>query len=195
MFSVITCVNANIRIGPLDFERFQLLCHLRSFIKCRSRERLSATLDPDVPWGLHFNCFQVAHQQLLGFQLLKFRCFNRPLVDVVLEVALFDATIWKLHPPNTVLDAFDPIALIARAIDPVHLAVTMPLIILIRTFVTVARLPHESAKPILLVVRIITLIGVAVYIVEAFLPLAFPVLLAVFELTDVYAAVLPLILS
>lgn len=92
------------------------------------------------------------------------------------------------------LDAFDPIALIAGAIDPVHLAVAMPLVLLIRTFVTVSRLPHERTKPILLVVRIITFIGVAVYIVEAFLPLAFPVLLAVFELTDVYAAVLPLIL-
>lgn len=54
LFSVITSINAHIWIGPLDFERFQLLSHIRCFIKSRSRERLPATLDPDVPWGLHF---------------------------------------------------------------------------------------------------------------------------------------------
>ena len=117
------------------------------------------------------------------------------LESVVLKKAFLDATVRKLHPADTILDAVHPLSLVTRAILPVHLTVAVPLIVLVATLVVVATLPGEETHAILLVVFVGTLVHIAVLVIESLLPFALAVLQPVFELSYVDTTILPLILA
>ena len=88
-----------------------------------------------------------------------------------------------------------PLTLVARAILPVHLAVAVPLVVLVAALVVVATLPGEETHTILLVIFVGTLIHVAVLVIESLLPLAFAMLEAIFELANVDTTILPFVLT
>ena len=135
-------------------------------------------------------------EDLLRFEVSDLRRGHlRALERVVLKETFFDATIRELHATSSILDSFDPLTFVARSVLPEHLTVTVSLIVFVTTLIVVATLPSEQAHSILLVVLVRALVHVAVLIVEAFLPLALAVLEAVLELSDVDAAVLPLVLA
>ena len=143
-------------------------------------------------WGR----YRLVQDDLLRFQVTQLRCGHlRTLESVVLEQAFLDSTIGELHAASTVLYTVAPLALVARPVFPVHLAIAVPLIVFIAPLVVVARLPSEETKAVLFVVLVAALVLVAVLVIESLLPLATSVLQAVFELTDVDAGVLPLVLA
>ena len=93
------------------------------------------------------------------------------------------------------LDALDPVALITRPVYPVHLAVSVPLVILVASFINVARLPGKYSQTILLIVLVITLVSVAIDCIKSLFPFSFPMFVPISEFTDVNATILPLVLS
>ena len=91
------------------------------------------------------------------------------------------------------LDTFDPVALVAGSISPVHLSIAHSLIINVVSVIDISTLPSKGAHSIFLVVYILPLEPVALWIVHHFSPLATAMLHSVFELARVDAAVLPLV--
>jgi hypothetical protein len=122
-------------------------------------------------------------------------CLNRTFKNIVLENAFFDSTVWKLHPSNSVLDSFYPFTFVTRAIDPIHLTIPMPLIILVAALIDIATLPDKLPHSILLIVFITTLISVAVLSIELLSPFTLAVFQPTFELAIVDASILPFILA
>ena len=97
------------------------------------------------------------------------------------------------------LDALVPHAHVSAFISPLHNTVTVAFIFFIVAFITVARFPLEHAMPVLLVILVHAIVGVALRVAELIglllLPLAMAMLETVPELTSVAAAILPLILA
>ena len=71
----------------------------------------------------------------------------------------------------------------------------MPLIILKATFVVIPCCPDVCPEPILLIIPVFTFIVIGNLSIRVLLPLAFPVLETLNEITDVYSTVAPLILA
>ena len=144
-------------------------------------------------WRLEHGLVQ---EDLLGFEVAELRrCHLRSLEGVVLEKAFFDPPVGEFHPAYTVLDPAKPLTLVAGSVLPEHLTIAMALIVLVAASVEVSAFPGEAAHPVLLVVLVRALVRVAVLVVESLLPLSFPVLKAVLELSSVDAGVLPLVLA
>ena len=114
---------------------------------------------------------------------------------IIFKLALFNSSIWKLHLADAVLNALDPLSFVAGAVFPVHLAIPMPLVILVAALVIVAALPGEHAHAALFVVFVGTVIHIAVLIIESLLPLSSAVLETILEGSDIDASVLPLVLA
>ena len=132
----------------------------------------------------------------LSFQVPELRSANRrPFKGIVLKQAFFDAAVWELHAASTVLNTVAPLTLVAAAVLPVHFTVAVALIIFVATLVVVARFPSEETKSILFIVLVAALILIAGLRIESLLPLAAAMLQSVFELANVDAAVLPLVLA
>ena len=91
------------------------------------------------------------------------------------------------------LNAFDPVALIAGAISPVHLTVAHSLVINIISMVDVSTLPGESSQTILFVVHVLSLKSVTLRVIHHLAPFSLAVLHSVFELARVDTTVLPFI--
>ena len=126
--------------------------------------------------------------QLWSRHLRTFKC-------VILEETLLDSTIWELHAAHAVLNTFIPLALVTGAIFPVHLTITMSLIVFIAAFVKIARLPCEHSHAVLLVVFVAALVHVAILVIKSLLPFSFTILQPIFEFSDVDATIFPFILS
>lgn len=110
--------------------------------------------------------------------------------DVVLEVAFPCCAIWEDHLAVSVLDALDPLSVVAAAINPVHLSIAVSLIFLVFTLIDVATCPLEDTLPVFPIIDVITLIRVAGWTFCAS-PLAFAVLHAAFEIAYVCLPVCP----
>ena len=72
-----------------------------------------------------------------------------------------------------------------------HLAVTIPLIVLISALVNVARKPMELSLSVLLVLTVLALIPIGLQFILTLAPRAFPVFQPAFELSLVYTPVIP----
>ena len=86
------------------------------------------------------------------------------LKSVVLEQALLEATVGEFHLTVSVLNASDPLTLVARAVFPVHLTVAMSLIIFVTPAIVIARLPREHSHSILFIIFVISFIHVALLV-------------------------------
>lgn len=93
------------------------------------------------------------------------------------------------------LNAVEPLSLVAGAIGPVHLSVAVPLIIFVAASVDVARLPGEGAKPRLLIILVFPFILITVLCCGSLPPLALSMLHTVTELPNVDRGVFPLVLT
>lgn len=87
------------------------------------------------------------------------------------------------------LDPIYPLALVAGAVRPVHLAVAMALVIFERALVVVATCPLELASAVLLVFLEATLVNIGRWAIPA-TPLPITMALAVFKLTIVTGSIL-----
>lgn len=92
------------------------------------------------------------------------------------------------------LNAFDPLSLVAGAVRPVHLAVALALIILVFALVRVSAGPLELPKATLLVVNVVAFVGVALGATRA-APLTFPVLHAFHHVAYVSGSRFPSVLA
>lgn len=117
------------------------------------------------------------------------------------EPELFVA-IWELHDPHPILHAVEPVSFVCVPVDPLHLSVSLALIVLEITAIDVSAGPLELAVPIFLVLFVFSFELVAEafvfgtgIIICLFSPLAFPVLHAVSELSSVCVSILPCVLS
>lgn len=138
----------------------------------------------------------LVQDDLLRLQTANLWCLHLgSLEGVVFEKTFLDATVWELHPTRPILDSSDPLALVARAIFPVHFSVAVSLVILVAALVVIPALPREHSHAILLIILVCTFVHVAILVIESFLPLALAVLQAVLELSNVDASVFPLVLT
>ena len=88
-----------------------------------------------------------------------------------------------------------PFSLVAGPILPVHLSVSMALVILVAPLVVVAGLPCEHAHTIFLIVFVGAFVHVTVLVIESFLPFTFAMLQAIFEFTNIDALIFPFVLA
>ena len=63
---------------------------------------------------------------------------NLNFEDVVFEVALLFGAVGEYHLSIAVLDAFDPFALIAASICPLHFSVAVALILAVLPFILIS---------------------------------------------------------
>ena len=160
----------------------------------------SALRDPNtilLPLTLAFRTWdRLIQKYLLRFQISQLWSGHlRSLERIVLEKTLFNATIGKLHPTDTILDSFVPLSFVTGAIFPVHLTVAMPLIVLIAPLIIITRFPSEHAHTIFLIVLVGAFVHVAVLVIKALFPFTFAIFKTVFEFSDIYASVFPFILT
>jgi len=85
----------------------------------------------------------------------------RALIYVEFKSAFLDDAIWKYHLAVAVLNPPVPLSLIHTPVSPLHLAVSITLVLLILPFVLIARGPGEHAEPVFFVVEIVTFILIA----------------------------------
>ena len=71
----------------------------------------------------------------------------------------------------------------------------MSFIIFVASFIMISTFPGEHTHPILLIILVLTFIHVALLIIEPLLPFALAMLQTILELSDINAAVLPLVLA
>ena len=83
------------------------------------------------------------------------------LEDVVFEEAILNSTIWEGHNAAPVLDAFFPLTLVDGAIGPVHLSISLTLIVHVVSVVDVAAFPGELSLPVLFIVTVHALKSIA----------------------------------
>jgi len=93
------------------------------------------------------------------------------------------------------LDTVLPLTLVAAAIGPVHLAIAVPLILLVAAAVLVTRLPRECANARLLIIHVVAFVLIAVGLGGSLFPFSLAVLHAAFELAHVQTRILPLVLA
>lgn len=82
----------------------------------------------------------------------------RSLIDVAVEVPVFNCAVWHDHFSMAVLNTMTPLADVASTVGPSHLSLPMPLILSVFSFVDVSTGPRESTKPMLSVVLILSFI-------------------------------------
>jgi len=117
------------------------------------------------------------------------------LIDIIFEDALLKSAIWETHSAKTMLDAVLPLTLVAAAIGPVHLAIAVPLILLVAAAVLVTRLPRKCANARLLIIHVVAFVLIAVGLGGSLFPFSLAVLHSAFELTHVQTRILPLVLA
>lgn len=117
------------------------------------------------------------------------------LIDIIFEDTLLKSAIWETHSAKTMLDAVLPLTLIAAAIGPVHLAIAVPLILLVAAAVLVTRLPRECANARLLIIHVVAFVLIAVGLGGTLFPFSLAVLHSAFELAHVQTRILPLVLA
>lgn len=136
------------------------------------------------------------HHYLLGFELLKLRGIRDWFsVDVIFKIAFFDSSIRKLHLAHAVLNTMLPLSLVAAAISPVHLSVSVSFIVFVAAFVHVSTFPGESPKSVFLIVDVLSFIVVAVGRIRTFFPFTMSVFHSVFELAYIDGGVFPFVLA
>ena len=103
---------------------------------------------------------------------------------VVFEFTLLNSAIGKSDFTKAMLHSLFPVTLINTSIYPIHLSITMPFVVAVFSNVIISTLPIKLSMSMFLVVLIVTRILIAIRIFLVFLPLAFSVFHALFELTD-----------
>lgn len=156
----------------------------------------STLRNPDPVLVSFGTLYCLVQKDLLSLEIAQLWCGHLgSLKCVVFEQPFFDTTIRKLHASHTVLNAFGPLSLVARAILPVHLSVAGALVTLVAPLVVVSAFPREHADSIFLVIFIEALIHVTILIIESLLPFSFAMFKAIFELSHVNASIFPFILA
>lgn len=140
LFTIVPVIVALVCVHLPYFYRFKLVWKPSCVLKVRPWERSASTFDPNV-----CRCAHIVHHNLLRLKLLHFRGLYWTFKNIILKKALFDPAIWKLHPADTMLDAFLPLSLVARPVDPVHLTVAVPLVVFIVSLVHVSAFPVKLA--------------------------------------------------
>ena len=124
---------------------------------------------------------------------------DRGLEDILLKKSSPARPIRENHDPDAFLDALVPRSHVGAPVCPSHHTIALPLIINVAPHINVARLPLESAVPMLLIVDILSLVsiasGIAILVCLLLFPLTVAVLHATFELTSIATSVYPLILT
>lgn len=114
-------------------------------------------------------------------------------IDIVLEVPFAFCAVGEDHLSVAVLDAFDPLSLVATAVCPVHFTVAVALILPVLPFIYVATCPLEDALALFPVILVVSLVAVAEWSLSA-APLAFAFLHAAHEVSNVGRPVGPRVL-
>lgn len=109
-------------------------------------------------------------------------------------------TTGKQHDPEAMLNTLMPCAPIDRAVSPVHLTKTLPLVLEIAAPVSVPRLPFEVTPAVFLIVKVISFILVGLSVgwergVQRFPPFSLAMLETILESTLVGVSIHPFILS
>ena len=160
--------------------------------------RASSTFRYSYPiCHLFLRCLKcLVQQDLLCLKILELWGTDLGALEgVIFEETFFDAAIGELHLTIAVLNAMVPLALVTRAILPVHLAIAVPLIVPVAASVVITGLPREHTHAILFIVLVVALIHVARLVIKSLLPLSFAMLETIFELTYVDAEILPFVLA
>jgi hypothetical protein len=132
---------------------------------------------------------------LLAFQLLiLFTDLDFYFEDIVFEVAFFVCAVWENHLSVAVLNASDPLTVVAAAVRPVHLSVAVPLVLFVFTLVDVAACPLEDTIAVLPVVQVVTLVTVTLGAAST-APLAFALLHSGFKVAHVAGTIGPSVLA
>ena len=96
---------------------------------------------------------------VVGLLFITYLYFE--FVDVVFKVTFAFGAIWEHHFSVAVLDAFNPLSLVAAAVSPVHLSVAVSLVFSVFTFVDVSTCPLENTVALLPVIFVIAFKAVA----------------------------------
>lgn len=110
---------------------------------------------------------------------------DRVFENVVFEVSFLLLAIRKDHAAQSVLYASNPLTFVHATISPQHLTVALSLVLLVISFIDVARCPGENAFAVLLVLLIFTLVCVAGLDVSGATPFTPTVFFAFEEVTCV----------
>jgi len=111
-----------------------------------------------------------------------------PFKDVVLENTLLLLSVWESDGSQTMLSSILPFTFVDSAIDPLHQAEALPLVVGVLTFVDVSAFPYKLALAVLLIVVVLSYVLVAVDLRLVFLPLSFALFHAFHEVASVAAA-------
>ena len=138
--------------------------------------RVRATIEGSTTTSLHDYLFaSTAHR--LGYRLRWKLAFNSgSLIYVKFEIAVLNSAVRKDHLAEAVLYAPAPLPLIDRPVCPLHLTISVALVLSILSFICVATRPGEHAVSVFLVVKIVTFILVTRLWPFCTLPPAFAVL-------------------
>jgi hypothetical protein len=120
---------------------------------------------------------------------------ERLFENIVFKETLLNTAIRKFHPANTMLDAFAPFTFVAAAINPSHLSVTMPFVVLVAPPILVATLPVKRANSAFFIVLVFTIVPVAIGLLASLPPFPLAVLQSMLEFTCILALILPLVLA
>jgi hypothetical protein len=134
--------------------------------------------------------------QLLVDSLLKLRTFfhfDLTLEDVVFKESVLHPTIWKGHHTLAVLDTHFPFSFVDRGVNPVHLTVTLSIVVDVVSVVDVSALPGKVSDAILFIELVVAFKLVALDYVFSLAPLPVAVLHALLELARIDASILPLV--
>ena len=123
-----------------------------------------------------------------------FTDLNFYFVNVVFKVTFLLVAIWEYHFTIAMLDASNPLTLIAASIRPVHLPVAISLVILVLSLVHVTTCPLEHPIPVLLVSVVVPLVTVALRS-SSTPPLSFTFLHPCFEIPNIARAIGPGVLT
>jgi hypothetical protein len=79
------------------------------------------------------------------------------------------------------LDTFAPFSLVAAAVNPGHLSVTVSFVVLIAPSILVTTLPDERAHSAFLIVHVFTIVPIAICVLPSLPPFALAVLQSVLK--------------
>ena len=114
---------------------------------------------------------------------------------VLLKITFFYRLIWQYQPPITMLNASLPLTHVSRAIHPYHLSKPLPLVYFVFTFEYISCMPLEYPMSMFMIIEVFTFVLVAIRFIFVSTPLTLTVLLPTTELSFVYCAVLPQVLT